>query len=510
MRADRSFSMIARCGAARYTPSPAMKETCVTVAHESIPREITAPGRWIVEATDLSPSPEGALLVFAEESAPAALESLRPTAGGGGYSIYACQPVDRVVHCASCGGCPFRRLAARVAQYPLISAAETPMPLPGGWIGWFGYESGLCIESLVSDKPLALSQPLARFSLYDATAVYDHDHEQWFAAAVEWPMPFALRRPSVGARLAGVRARLARAGARDASVWPDAPVPTGVSIDFPDGLYLKAAARSLEYIAAGDVYQVNLARRYRLRTTADSLSVYRRLRRESPAPYAAYLAWGQSAVMSSSPELFLELRGDRVVTRPIKGTRARGAGPEADAVLRHELSTSQKDRAELNMIVDLLRNDLGRVCCYGSIRVVSSGDIETHPTVFHRVATIEGRLGAGRDWLDLLLATFPGGSVTGAPKIRAMQIIDELEPSPRGAYCGALGVIGLDGRMTLNLAIRTMVQRRDELTIHAGGGIVADSTPESELAEIEVKSAAMLRAAGCAVHPDATVGNGFR
>ncbi len=510
MRVDLSLATVARRGGGRYTPSLAMNEPCVTIAREVFRPETTAPGRWVVEALDLTASPEGALRVFAEGLAPAALESLRPTTAGGRFSIYACQPVDRVVHCASCGGCPFRRLAARVAQYPLVSAAETPLPLPGGWIGWFGYESGLSIESLVSDKPMALSQPLARFALYDATAVYDHDREQWYAAAVEWPRPFAVRRPSVSERLAGVRARLARAGALDASVWPDAPAPTEVSIDFPDGPYLKAAARSLAYIAAGDIYQVNLARRIRLRTPAAPLTVYSRLRRASPAPYAAYLAWGRSAVMSASPELFLDLRGDRVVTRPIKGTRARGAGPEADAVLRQELATSEKDRAELNMIVDLLRNDLGRVCRYGSIHVDSAGDVETHPTVFHRVATIEGRLAEGRGWLDLLLATFPGGSVTGAPKIRAMQIIEELEPSPRGAYCGALGVIGLDGDMALNLAIRTMVQRRDELTIHAGGGIVADSTPEGELAEIEVKSAAMLRAAGCAEHPDAIGRKAYR
>jgi para-aminobenzoate synthetase component 1 len=201
--------------------------------------------------------------------------------------------------------------------------------------------------------------------------------------------------------------------------------------------------------------------------------------------------------LSSSPELFLQLRDGHVVTRPIKGTRPRIGDCRADAVYRRELIHSDKDRAELTMIIDLLRNDLGRVCSFGTVRVTEADKIEEHPTVFHRVATIEGDLKPGNNWLDLMRAAFPGGSVTGAPKIRAMQIIDELEPTPRGVYCGSIGWIGLDGSLSFNIAIRTMVQVGDLVHVYAGGAIVADSTPEGEYKEIIAKAAGMLQALGC-------------
>ena len=192
----------------------------------------------------------------------------------------------------------------------------------------------------------------------------------------------------------------------------------------------------------------------------------------------------------------MELRGDHVTTRPIKGTRPRGGSAREDETLRRALAESEKDAAELNMIVDLLRNDLGRVCSFGSVRVVDPGEIETHPTVFHRVATIEGRLTPGRGWAGLLRASFPGGSITGAPKIRAMQIIDELEPTRRTAYCGAIGMIGLDGSMSLSVAIRTMIQAGGSVHLHAGGAIVADSQPEEEYREILAKARGMFAALG--------------
>ena len=226
--------------------------------------------------------------------------------------------------------------------------------------------------------------------------------------------------------------------------------------------------------------------------------MYRRLRSVTPSSHAAFLRWDDTAILSASPELFLDLRAGHVVTRPIKGTRPRIGDRAVDLRARRELQDSRKDRAELIMIVDLLRNDLGRVCSYGRVRVVDAGSIEEHPTVFHRVATIEGELAPGRNWLDLLLATFPGGSITGAPKIRAMQIIDKLEPTARGVYCGSIGWIGLDGSMSLNIAIRTMVQVRDRVHVYAGGAIVADSTPEGEYDEMLTKAAGMLRALGCA------------
>ncbi len=250
--------------------------------------------------------------------------------------------------------------------------------------------------------------------------------------------------------------------------------------------------RIKQYIEAGDIYQANLAQRFRIETNGTPFEIYRHIRSENPSSYAAFFSWDDRAIISASPELFLELRGDRVVTRPIKGTRPRSGVEAVDSLACNGLEKSEKERSELNMIIDLLRNDLGRVCDYGTICVRNSGTIEAHPTVFHRVATIEGRLANGKSWADLMGAAFPGGSIVGAPKIRAMQIIRELEPFARGPYCGAIGWIGLDGNMTLSIAIRTMVWRAGTVDVYSGGAIVAESDADSEYEEILAKVAGLL------------------
>ena len=388
---------------------------------------------------------------------------------------------------------------------------------PGvGWIGYFAYEAGLAIEPTLAalDETGSRSvEPLARFGLYDTASVYDHASERWYVCAVEWPRgsPIAAERATVKSRLAALRRRLL--GAMDSHEATPETLPTakGFTRNMSYASYLERVARAKRYIEAGDIYQVNLSQRFTVRTEQSPADIYTRLRRINPSSHAAFLQWtplaGASspmAVISCSPELFLDLRDGRIVTRPIKGTRPRIGDPVVDSAYRRELVESEKDRAELNMIVDLLRNDLGRVCKYGSVRVKNADEIEEHPTVYHRVATIEGELDARygpanrfHPWLDVLEAAFPGGSITGAPKIRAMQIIDELEPTPRGAYCGAIGRIGLDGSMTMNVAIRTMIQTGDTVHIHAGGAIVADSRAEDEHDEIMAKASAMLQAVGC-------------
>ena len=255
--------------------------------------------------------------------------------------------------------------------------------------------------------------------------------------------------------------------------------------------YIGRVRRVREYIAAGDVYQINLTQRFATEFRGDPYSLYRRLRAASPAPFAAYLNGGDFQVLSSSPERFLRLTGREVETRPIKGTRPRGATPEADALRSAELSASEKDRAELLMIVDLARNDLGRVCETGSVRVDELGRLETHPTVHHLVATVRGRLRPECDALDAVRAAFPGGSITGAPKVRAMQLIDELETVRRGVYTGAIGWIGFDGGCDLNIAIRTIVCSGGQAFYHVGGGVVWDSEPEREFQETLDKGRAM-------------------
>jgi para-aminobenzoate synthetase component 1 len=252
-------------------------------------------------------------------------------------------------------------------------------------------------------------------------------------------------------------------------------------------------SRVIQYIRAGDVFQVNLSQRFTTDLLSPAAAIYSRLLAHAPARYGGMLDFGDHALICNSPELFLRIRsnsaGERtVVTRPIKGTRPLQPGMEA------ELRNSIKDQAELNMIVDLERNDLGRVCEIGTVKVVEPRVIERHPTVYHGAATVQGIVRPGVSLVDLLRATFPGGSVTGAPKIRAMEIIEELEPVRRGPYCGAIGYLASDGTIEFNVAIRTMIVKDTRIHIPVGGGIVADSDPAAEYDETLVKAAAMLAA----------------
>jgi para-aminobenzoate synthetase component I len=260
--------------------------------------------------------------------------------------------------------------------------------------------------------------------------------------------------------------------------------------------YEGAVRGVLEYIAAGDCYQVNLSHRLSTSFAGSSFPLYRKLREVSPAPYAAYLDCGDHQVLSSSPELFLRIRDREVETRPIKGTRPRGRTPEEDAARAAELLSSPKDRAELLMIVDLERNDLGRVCEYGSVHVPELFLLESYSNVHHLVATVRGRLRADVGPLECLRAAFPGGSITGAPKIRAMEIIEELEPVRRGVYTGAIGWVDGRGNAEWNIAIRTMVVKDGRVHLGIGGGIVADSDPGAEYLETLDKAAGMLAALG--------------
>jgi len=278
-----------------------------------------------------------------------------------------------------------------------------------------------------------------------------------------------------------------------------------ISTFTPDS-YRSAVDRVIDYIRAGDIFQANLAQRFTLENTASPAAIYQRLLRSSPASYGGLLDFGDFALICNSPELFVRVTpnpetGKRhIITRPIKGTRPRLPGQDL------QLRDSIKDQAELNMIVDLERNDLGRICEIGSIRVSEPRTIETHPTVYHGVASIEGVLRDDVSFVDLLRATFPGGSITGAPKIRAMEIIEELEPVRRGPYCGAIGYLAGDGSIEFNVAIRTMIAKNGQIHIPVGGGIVADSDPDAEYQETLVKARAMFAALGVSVDPASRAG----
>lgn len=446
---------------------------------------ITQPFRACLEPIKTDATTGQMAAVFARLPNPAILETLQATSVAGRYSVFAANPIRIISQCS--GDCEvLDRLGDEFAAIPRLDCSEKPFV--GGWIGHISYEGGLARRLVPPRGGLGL-MPKLRFGLYDHLLLFDHMEHCWWAAAIEWPATIP-NRTSAAQRLSSLRAIVKEAENFDYAT-PPIQCRGEVSASLSRDDYQNCVGRILEHIRAGDIYQANLAQRFRVHCQSDPADVYASARTHNPSAFSAYLSWGDCAIISSSPELFLELRGDRVITRPIKGTRPRRGIEPFDRDQKAELCASEKDRAELNMIVDLLRNDLGRVCSFGSVHVNDSGSLEEHPTVFHRVATVEGRLASGRNWLDLLKATFPGGSIVGAPKIRAMQIIRELEPFSRGPYCGAIGWIGLDGNMTFNVAIRTMTMIDGEIEVSAGGGIVAESDPESEYAEVLAKAAGM-------------------
>jgi para-aminobenzoate synthetase component I len=272
------------------------------------------------------------------------------------------------------------------------------------------------------------------------------------------------------------------------------PGPAGLTSNFTADAYRAVVQRAIDYIHAGDIFQVNLSQRLLSPAKGDSLSLYLRLRHCNPAPFAGWFDLGETQIVSASPERFLRVQNGRVEARPIKGTRRRTARAEADLFAGEELLQSEKDRAENIMIVDLLRNDLSRVCEPDSVRVTQLCALETYQFVQHLVSAVEGTLSPGRTAIDLVRAAFPGGSITGAPKIRAMEIIAELEPTARGAYCGSLGYFGFDGSADWSILIRTITASRGWWQFPVGGGIVAQSSPEREYEETWHKAEGLLRA----------------
>ena len=363
-------------------------------------------------------------------------------------------------------------------------------PVAGAAIGYFGYEVGRGAARLPAEKAATTPfMPEIAIGLYAWTLVVDHLERR--AAITSFD---SCPREQVEA----VRATLLAAAERDPRRF-EVLAPVRSNLERP--AYLPRARRVLEYIDAGDCYQANLTREFAAPFQGDPWTFYRHLHDINPAPMGAYLEYPFGAVLSSSPERFLVADGRHVTTKPIKGTRRRHADAAEDARIAAELLASAKDRAENVMIVDLLRNDLGRVCETGSVRVPSLCELESFATVHHLVSTVEGTLKPGLDGLDALEACFPGGSITGAPKKRAMEIIDELEPHRREVYCGAIGYVTSSGRLDMNIPIRTTLCAQGELRFYAGGGIVADSTAEDEFEETETKVAAIRRAIGAFTRP---------
>ncbi len=393
-------------------------------------------------------------------------------------------------------------------------------PFQGGAAGYVAYDWGRALERLPAPRHDDLVLPDLVFGVYDWVLAWDHDASRAWLISTGLPETSpAARARRAARRAADVRARLqSTVDSRQSSVVDrlstddrrlttarDAPAPAypveggwwdphlAIRSSFTHRGYLDAVARVREYIFAGDIFQANLSQRFDAPLEEPPWALYRRLRTRNPAPFAAYLDFPDAVVLSASPERFLQVDvGGHVETRPVKGTRPRGVGPEHDAALGVVLTESAKDRAENLMIVDLMRNDLSRVCAPGTVRVPELFALERYATVHHLVSTVVGELSPGADGADLLRAAFPGGSITGAPKVRAMEIIAELEPSARGVYCGAIGYWSVTGPLDSSIAIRTAVARGGRVYFSAGGGIVADSDPEQEYRETLDKARGMI------------------
>jgi para-aminobenzoate synthetase component 1 len=400
---------------------------------------------------------------------------------------------------------PLSLLADWLGRYRAGTIADLP-PFQGGAAGLFSYSLGEYLEHLPRPRSDEFAVPDLAVGLYDWVIGFDHEQNRAWIISTGFPeLRERQRRHRAGLRLRQVQRWLTdrpaalHPGFRETSLLLPSAVGRlagfrGVTSNFDRPGYLAAVQRCLDYLHAGDCYQVNLSQRLLAPARRGSLDLYGRLRHRNPAPFAGYLDLGDFAIASASPERFLRARAGQVETRPIKGTRPRGPTPETDREQIDDLVHSPKDRAENVMIVDLLRNDLGRVCRYGSIQVPAVCRLESFQTVHHLVSEVRGQLREGLGPLDALRAAFPGGSVTGAPKVRAMEIIAELEPTARGAYCGCLGYVGFDGSMDTNILIRTFTVGRGWVQFPVGGGIVADSVPEQEYAETWHKAKGLLRA----------------
>ena len=471
-----------------------------------------------VVRVEAAPRPEQAFELVRHLPFSVWLDSSDEAPGTGRWSFVAAQPFgllwahdSRAFWVSADSAEPLRRgpteeLAARLDRWRRDGPED--FPLDGGAVGFVGYEAAGRFERLPPPPPGDLDLPDVHLAFFDVVVGWNHDSGECLVLSTGRPSTGAAggeratrrleetlgwlsgRRPAVPTvsstpKVPGADGRLA---------IPSRPVDevpwltsTASRADYED-----AVARIIESIRAGDVYQVNLSQRFSAQTAGDPFEIYRRLRRRSPAPNAALVRAGRCTVLSSSPELFLRVdRNGRVETRPIKGTRPRGADDAEDARLASELVESEKDRAENLMIVDLLRNDLSRVCRPGTIGVPELFGLESWATVHHLVSTIRGELADGTDPNELLRATFPSGSVTGAPKIRAMEMIAKFERVARGPYCGAIGYFGFGGTIELSVAIRILVHEsgeRPRATFHAGGGIVYDSIPAAEYDETLAKA----------------------
>lgn len=412
------------------------------------------------------------------------LDGGRPTSTRSRFDLFSAWPEQTLApEPAEDGHAFLARCRAALAQ---LGRAEAPagveLPFTGGLLGYLSYDFGRRLERLPAQAADDLALPDAALGLYAWALISDHQRQT--SQLVFHPSLAAERRAAL---IALFEAEQSDPAGNDFRLL----APFAADLDAAQ--YRAAIERIQAYIRAGDCYQVNFTQRFQAPCQGDPWGAYRRLREACPTPFAGYLALDHGAILSLSPERFLSVRQGRVETRPIKGTRPRGATTQADRAFAAELAASSKDRAENLMIVDLLRNDIGRSCRIGSVRVPELFALESYPNVHHLVSAVTGELAAGLDAFDLLAGSFPGGSITGAPKIRAMQIIDELEPTRRAIYCGSLLYLDCRGELDSSICIRTVLVQGGRASCWGGGGIVMDSEWQAEYEESKTKVRVLLQ-----------------
>lgn len=385
---------------------------------------------------------------------------------------------------------PWELLEEGLTRYAQPPLPHLP-PFQGGYAGIWGYELHSSLEAVPWARTDDLSFPVWMIGAYDLVIAFDHVLRRAWIFSNGLPETGPQRKERASERLAFALSLLRRTPSIFKEEWSLAS--SSITSSFDQAGYEESVRKGIAYIRAGDIFEVNLSQRFscHLPEDIDVRTLYHRLRRVNPAPFSACFQYGDYGIASASPERFLRLQEGRVEARPIKGTCLRALSPEDDAKRAHALWQSEKDRAENIMIVDLMRNDLSRVSKPHSVQVPQLCGLESFETVHHLVSCVEGELETGKTAIDLLKATFPGGSITGAPKIRAMEIIAEIEPVVRGPYCGSIGYIGFDGQMDLSIVIRTFVMRGRFLTFHAGGAVTVESDPTAEYRETLAKAKAL-------------------
>ncbi len=449
----------------------------------------------LIKTFDFSGSVHGLLELFKDRKYLFCLESSQFHAERGRYSFIGFDPFD--IFEAS-GQNPVSSLRGRFEECRLRRQPLTP--LPAGIVGFLSYDYGLHQEKIRCRRESDVPLPEGVFGFYDRILTVDHWERKLYVSSSGLPEkdPF-LRKKRAALRMEEVEERISRYQPAPAlALTQELPgdfQKSGLQLssNFSRQQYLDAVRKALAYIERGDIYQVNLSQRFEYAPQEDfhPLEAYGFLNRYSPTDFGAYFDAGAFQIISNSPEEFLHAHNGLVRTRPMKGTRPRGEDVLRDRHLREEIRHSPKDRAELLMITDLMRNDLGKVCAYGSVRVGRMRAIEEYRYVFQATSLVEGALRKDKDCFDVIEACFPGGSITGCPKIRAMEVIEALEPTRRGVYTGSLGYISFDGTMNFNILIRTLLYYGGKIYFQVGGGIVADSTPEGEYEETLVKAGAL-------------------